>query len=126
MDHSQCEIAIGVGFEYHSCRPVCPHGVDRGYEIRLTGNPAVDRKQRLLALQSVDLLTCADAEHADAMPYQGATRRPVAHPDIPVTRLPSGRAWRCDTGCHRWHRSKEQAQRCAFVVLPMVQVGGSS
>lgn len=39
--------------------------------------------------------------------------------EVEATRLPSGKAWRCDTGEHRYHRDENLAAACAFAALPM-------
>jgi hypothetical protein len=43
-------------------------------------------------------------------------------PNVPLTRTRSGRAWRCDTGEHRYHRDDQEASYCAFAALPMTHL----
>lgn len=33
------------------------------------------------------------------------------------------KAWRCNSGAHRYHRNKAAAARCAFRALPMRKIG---
>jgi hypothetical protein len=40
----------------------------------------------------------------------------------PAERTPSGHAWTCKTGKHRYHRDRDVARQCAFIALPMGKV----
>lgn len=70
-DHGQCEVTIQDGTETHACRPLCPHGLEKGYQIRLTGFEEVDSRQRRVKLATVDGLTCASPYHEQALARMG-------------------------------------------------------
>lgn len=41
---------------------------------------------------------------------------------VTVEAYPSGKAWRCATGKHRWHRSEDRAKACKFSSMPMKSI----
>jgi hypothetical protein len=66
MDHSQCVVETLIQSERHTC-PRCLHGVVRGYDLTLTGDPNTDAWERKLKLHVVDSMTCSDSYHVAAM-----------------------------------------------------------
>jgi hypothetical protein len=62
-DHSQCMVKTTPQWEEHICPP-CPHGLERGGTIRLTGDHQVDDAQRRLKLQAIDNADCDSEYHA--------------------------------------------------------------
>ena len=43
-------------------------------------------------------------------------------PDAPIERTVSGRAWKCASGDHRFHRDERVARRCSWRVMPMASI----
>jgi hypothetical protein len=47
----------GARYAYHSC-PICPHGLIKGYEVRLTGDEKTDGFLRGMKQATIEASTC--------------------------------------------------------------------
>jgi aryl-alcohol dehydrogenase-like predicted oxidoreductase len=72
-DHTACTVEARPGEEAHWCPP-CPHGLERGGTFTLTGNQAVDAKQRQMKLREIDAYHCHDPYHKIALASFGLPR----------------------------------------------------
>jgi hypothetical protein len=63
LDHSHCAVTTTPQWEQHICPP-CPHGLERGGTVSLTGDPRTDDAQRRLKLQAIDQADCSSVYHA--------------------------------------------------------------
>lgn len=70
-NHSQCTVETTPQWERHTCPP-CPHGLERGGTLSLTGDSRIDARQRELKLLAIDQATCDSEYHAAALERQMA------------------------------------------------------
>lgn len=73
-DHTGCTITTtveddGETYEQHDC-PICPHGLFKGYQFKLSGDPESDAAQRRLKDRRLEILDCLSPEHTEALARQ--------------------------------------------------------